>query len=799
MPYLDQGEFYSEFGRFDVSITLPSNYVVGATGNLHNADELEWLDMLSKDSLGIKTPDLGDVYFPPSSRKTKTLRYTENNIHDFAWFADKRFHVRKGKVKLPDSGREVTTWVMYTNHGKLVWKDAINYVNNAIWLFSEWIGDYPYNSYIAVQSSLNAGAGMEYPGLTVIGDEQDPYFLDEVIAHEICHSWFYSALGSNERRYPFMDESLASAYEFRYMEKRYPEKKLWELSFNRKTARFFDILNMPVDRANEIQWLVTSRSNLDQPVNLKATAYSYDNYATIIYDKAAQGFNYLRAYLGDSLFDSIMHDYYSEWSGKHPGPDDLSAVFESHTDKDLRWFFDDFLGTTKRLDYKILKYKDHKLLIKNNGEMNSPLLIAGLKKDSIGSMRWEDGFAGKKWINTFNPDYPELKIDPEHKMTELYRLNNNIRTSGIFPKADPLRIQLLYTIEDPDKRYLIYFPSANWSHSDGFMAGIALQNAALLPKPVNYLMMPFYSFGSNKLTGYGKITLNTIPYNSIVRLASFSVEGQKFGAPGNKDFKRAKIGVEVFLRNSNFTSTVSQKLYGYYTTASDLNQIESLVPATMLSYLQTGYQIERTGIINPYRFLLYFESGKTYQKTSVDLNYKYSYRGKNSGLEMRLFAGTMINSSGNYPFYRFSSSARNGRDLYLYQGFYPDRFQSSQKSFWSRQMTITEGGLVSSISDSLGYSRWVSSFTITSNLPGKGSIIPVKSFINILLNDYSKGANNISPFFFEAGLKAGIWDFFEVYFPILVSNNIRTIQGSLKERIRFVFNIENINPFKTKK
>jgi len=76
-----------------------------------------------------------------------------------------------------------------------LWKDAISYINNAIWYFSEWIGDYPYDNFTAVQSALSAGAGMEYPGLTVIGHEEDPYMLDNVIAHETCHSWFYSALG----------------------------------------------------------------------------------------------------------------------------------------------------------------------------------------------------------------------------------------------------------------------------------------------------------------------------------------------------------------------------------------------------------------------------------------------------------------------------------------------------------------------------------------------------------------------------------------------------------------------------
>jgi len=143
MPCLDQGEFYSEFGSYDVSITLPVNYVVGATGNLQNEEEKRLLNLMAADTAWMKTIDCGWEFFPLSSSRMKTLRYTENNIHDFAWFADKRFHVLKGSVKLPGTHREVTTWAMFTNQEAHLWKDAISYVNDAILLFSKWIGDYP--------------------------------------------------------------------------------------------------------------------------------------------------------------------------------------------------------------------------------------------------------------------------------------------------------------------------------------------------------------------------------------------------------------------------------------------------------------------------------------------------------------------------------------------------------------------------------------------------------------------------------------------------------------------------------
>jgi len=225
ISYLDQGEFYSEFGSFDVSITLPQNYIVGATGNLQNAQEIEMLDSLAADTTWRSIKMLGKMKHKPSSAEKKTLRYTGQNMHDFAWFADKQFNVMKGKIKLPDFGKEVTTLVLFTARQSRLWRNALLYTNQAITEFSNLIGDYPYPEFTLVQSALSAGLGMEYPGLAVIGLTKDAYSLENVITHEIGHSWFYGALGFNERRYPFLDEGLTSAYENRIMTKKYPDKK----------------------------------------------------------------------------------------------------------------------------------------------------------------------------------------------------------------------------------------------------------------------------------------------------------------------------------------------------------------------------------------------------------------------------------------------------------------------------------------------------------------------------------------------------------------------------------------------
>jgi hypothetical protein len=113
-------------------------------------------------------------------------------------------------------------------------------------------------------------------------------------------------------------------------------------------------------------------------------------------------------------------------------------------------------------------------------------------------------------------------------------------------------------------------------------------------------------------------------------------------------------------------------------------------------------------------------------------------------------------------------------------------------------MDLSEGGLASPVNDGLGYSRWLFSFSLTSSLPQKISWIPVKPFLNVVLNDHGIGTAYKSPLFFEAGFKAGIWNFFEIYLPLVVSDNIESITGSIKERIRFVFQLDLLNPLRLK-
>lgn len=326
IPYLDQGEFYSEFGSFDVRITVPKNYVVAATGELQNADEKEWLKTRSgfsfipqkhKVSTGSETFKIVTERFPPSDAQTKTLVYKQNDVHDFAWFADKRFLVNHDTCKL-SSGKVIDVYTYFTQQQKKYWQNSMKYCKDAARFYSSQLGEYPYNIVQAVQGPESFGGGMEYPTITIISPVRSGIDLDITTTHEIGHNWLYGILASNERDHPWMDEGINTYYEHLYTKMKYGG----------------------YDTKEKIYLETKEITKTDQPIETISENFSADNYDLVAYYKTAEWMRYARSVLGDDTFDKAMQNYYSQWKFKHPQPEDLKNIFSETTGKRPDTLFD---------------------------------------------------------------------------------------------------------------------------------------------------------------------------------------------------------------------------------------------------------------------------------------------------------------------------------------------------------------------------------------------------------------------------------------------------------------------------
>ncbi len=330
MPYLDQGEFYSEFGNYEVQLTLPKNYAVAATGELQEQDEKEWLQ---NRKLFVRNKDKKQKLIAiASDDANKTLHYLQNNVHDFAWFADKTFSVATDTMQLP-SGKIINAYAFYYAENKAIWANSIALIKQAIRTKSKWIGEYPYNV-VSVVEDENEGGGMEYPTITYLSSGGSERTLDFIINHEAGHNWFYGILASNERKHPWMDEGMNTYYDNRYAVRQYGNN-----SFSEQIKSGFFNKRMPDDtQLTLLQSVIAAKK--DQPINTISENFSPVNYNAIAYTKAAQWMKLLETQLGVVLFDSCMKEYYRRWSFKHPYPEDFKKVMEKVSGKNLDAAFD---------------------------------------------------------------------------------------------------------------------------------------------------------------------------------------------------------------------------------------------------------------------------------------------------------------------------------------------------------------------------------------------------------------------------------------------------------------------------
>jgi hypothetical protein len=334
IPYLDQGEFYSEFGSFDVKITVPASYVIGATGALQNPDELNNYKELGKNNnlSGEKVVK----YKPTGSGPTKTLEYKGDNIHDFAWFADKDFIIRYDTAQLT-SGKILDIFTFSYETGNKNWEKSISYVEDAIRRYSDWIGEYPYPVAQAVEGPKNVmSGGMEYPMITLItSPDADEPELDGVIAHEVGHNWFYGILASNERDHAWMDEGMNTYFQFRYEGEKYKANSVFGkmLPAELKTkplADFFATIYMALSDIPMEEAIETPSANFSDK----------EKYGTVVYLKTAIWMYIVEVSIGADKLDKVIKAYFNDWKFKHPYPENLKAEFETQLNMKFDEIFD---------------------------------------------------------------------------------------------------------------------------------------------------------------------------------------------------------------------------------------------------------------------------------------------------------------------------------------------------------------------------------------------------------------------------------------------------------------------------
>ncbi len=343
IPYTGTPEFYNDFCSFDVNITVPKNYIVCATGNLMNANEVYAPQIVQRISEAEKSDGITKVIDTTdlqngnitAQNATNTWKFKADSVTDFV-FATSNHYVWYASSLVVDPTTQRRTRVdAVFNPVHEDYFNVINYARKTVEIMSYTLPAWPYPyPHETVFDGLDQ---MEYPMMVNDNPLTDKADEIELTDHEIFHTMFPFYMGVNETKYGWMDEGWATIGE-------------WLLS------PMIDSTIAPDDYGMD-DYNTSAGKDFDMPVTTLSNHETGENYYINSYPKPAMGYLYIKDMLGDDLFTKALHYYIQQWHGKHPMPLDFFNCMNTGSGKNLNWFWKKWFYENGIPDFAITNVK----------------------------------------------------------------------------------------------------------------------------------------------------------------------------------------------------------------------------------------------------------------------------------------------------------------------------------------------------------------------------------------------------------------------------------------------------------
>jgi len=428
-PYMGNAEFYMGYGSYDVSLTVPAGYLIGATGELTNPGEV--LTAQTRRRLAAaRTADTVVHVVADADRgagkatlagRTLTWKFHADTVRDFAWGTSDKFAWDATRAVVGDRDGDGaadtaaihTFWLPGNEASK--WPEDARYARHSIEFLSGYLWPYPWPQMTSMQGPESCG-GMEFPMITCIGGFQpDSFALYGVTVHELAHMWFPMQVGSDEKRHAWQDEGLT------------------EFNGVQGEADFFP--GRDAEAQDKGMYAQVARMGIEEPMMRHGDRYDTGiGYGVASYMKPANILMTLRGMLGPELFLKAYRTYGSRWQYRHPTPWDFFYTFEDVTGQDLGWFWRTWFWETWTVDQSIGSVTPvpggTAIVVVDKGLAPMPGEVRVTRSDSttvvekIPVKYWLDGHASYRFTVTGGP-VVRVEVDPEQKLPDVDRSNNS--------------------------------------------------------------------------------------------------------------------------------------------------------------------------------------------------------------------------------------------------------------------------------------------------------------------------------------------------------------------------------------
>ena len=649
------------------------------------------------------------------------------------------------------------------------------------------IGEYPHKNLLVTR--IDYGKNPLY-GLNQLPDFLSP-FPDEFqyelkLLKTALKKHLDNILLVNPRKDYWLSEGLQIYFLIKYVEEYYPDMKLlgslsniWGIRASHVSALDFNfqyfLYSMEIARKNRDQPLSTSKDSL-----IKFNANIASKY------KAGIGLNYLDQFADDIVLRDRITKFLDVNKQKAIGISDFETFMTAQTNKNINWFFTDYIQTRKKIDFKIKSVETTedsiRLTIKNKRNNQMPISVFKLKNDSVIGSLWVEDIHGTKTISLPKDSTDKFVLDYDTTIPEFNQRDNYKSVNGSFINNKPLQFRLFKDVEDPYYNQIFFMPLIEFSNIyDGLTLGTKIYNKTILRKRLNYRFSPQYATKSKSLTGSTSIfyTHNLENQNLFNITYGISAGYQSFAE--DAFFTRINPSVSfIFRDDTDFRSDITDRITARYTSIRRTIGDNATVVVDEPDYgvFNLRYTRSSPGIINYSRFNTDFQIADDFSKLSFNYEFRKLTKGTRN-IKFRLFAGFFLDNNSD-PTSDFFSFALDRPTDYLFDLNYLGR--SEDAGLFSQQIIIAEGGFKSQLETPFA-NQWITTANFSTSI---WRYIQVYGDIGLVKNRF-----NPTKFVYDSGIRLNlVEDYFEIYLPLYSNRGWEIAQPNYDQSIRFMFTVD---------
>ncbi|MFV0249258.1 MAG: aminopeptidase, partial [Tenacibaculum sp.] len=500
MSNLDMDDLYQDVAKYEIKLSIPSKYVLES--NLYQYKT--------------KLKNHTDYYLVGYSKKDIIISIDKH----------KRFTSFKSK------NLEIKTDAFDRN---ISLKTSAKIIDKQINFIKQWLGKHPHFEIFVDKNTVNKNNLYEIFGLPKWLKPFPENFRWELnFFHALSSKYIDDIIIHNKRTAYWFINGLETFLVMEYLNEYYPN-----LTILGKYSKYWPIKNYNISKLNQNDkfsfiYQFSARKFFDQALNTPSDSLSNFNRKVISKYKAGLGFKYLQDYLNKAVFKKSIKQYLRSNYLKLSSPWTFINTLEQNTTKNIKWFKNDYLQTSKKIDYKISSIKNNsnsdslKVIIKNKSNFNAPVALYGIDNKQIIFKKWVvDTTAEKLTVSVAKKKITKLALNYENSYPE-YNTLDNFRTLNNKLLNKPIQFRLFKDVEDPYYNQIFYYPDIKYNLYDGVILGIKLENKPVIPRNFEFLLTPNYSTRNGNFTGSFSLSYNYFFQNSSIYKIRFGVSGSNF-------------------------------------------------------------------------------------------------------------------------------------------------------------------------------------------------------------------------------------------------------------------------------